>query len=381
MYKLACTICSIMITAGTVAAESEYFPGLRRTKPNQAGPSQWAPLNDAREAPEFLKTINEIIEERARQRFLEHWQRLQLNRNILQRNEATGPAFTYQSSPPKHPANPNEPIDFAVGPSDARFYDRTVSIVDSDNAFDSNNFDSDKIPEHELIMNPNPSRNVPPSPQDIKPKLPIHYNQHSLDNKLRHKEQIFDENLFPQRVNGVIQRPVEMDGAVAMYIVALIGGISAAVTVGLISVGIGWYTLHKKAKAAADVDYPAYGVTGPNKDSSPTGDRRLAQSAQMYHYQHQKQQIIAMENHNNIDKNGIHSDAESEDDNEEGDYTVYECPGLAPTGEMEVKNPLFLDDPTITPGTNQITIGASTTPTKITIDESQSEDPHVNSKK
>ena len=30
----------------------------------------------------------------------------------------------------------------------------------------------------------------------------------------------------------------------------------------------------------------------------------------------------------------------------EGDYTVYECPGLASTDEMEVKNPLFNDDPT-----------------------------------
>ena len=49
------------------------------------------------------------------------------------------------------------------------------------------------------------------------------------------------------------------------------------------------------SKAAADVEYPAYGVTGPNKDVSPSGDQRLAQSAQMYHFQHQKQQIIAME--------------------------------------------------------------------------------------
>lgn len=41
-------------------------------------------------------------------------------------------------------------------------------------------------------------------------------------------------------------------------------------------------------KAAAEVDYPAYGVTGPSKDVSPSGgDRKLA-SAQMYHYQHQK---------------------------------------------------------------------------------------------
>lgn len=61
------------------------------------------------------------------------------------------------------------------------------------------------------------------------------------------------------------------------------------------------------------------------------GDRKLAQSAQMYHYQHQKQQIIAMENRSGIDVNGrAMSDVESDDENEEGDYTVYECPGLAP---------------------------------------------------
>lgn len=91
-----------------------------------------------------------------------------------------------------------------------------------------------------------------------------------------------------------------------------------------------YFRLNKKAKAAADVEYPAYGVTGPNKDISPNGDRRLAQSAQMYHYQHQKQQIIAMENRSNGERNGSLSDVESDDENEEGDYTVYECPGLAP---------------------------------------------------
>lgn len=121
--------------------------------------------------------------------------------------------------------------------------------------------------------------------------------------------------------------------------------------------------MQKKAKAAADVEYPAYGVTGvfrflhsffichrisiaqfyiefffwfrpilgPNKDISPSsGDRRLAQSAQMYHYQHQKQQIIQqMGNQNTNDQNGSISDVETDEENEEGDYTVYECPGLA----------------------------------------------------
>lgn len=32
--------------------------------------------------------------------------------------------------------------------------------------------------------------------------------------------------------------------------------------------------------------------------------------------------------------NAAISDVESEDDNEEGDYTVYECPGLAPVSVL-----------------------------------------------
>lgn len=338
-----CTIFSIVITLSSVATENDYFPGLRRTKPSHGAPSQWV-SNDARETPEFLKTINELIEERARQRFLEHWQRLKLNRNILQRAEVTGPAFTYHTSPVNFHQNQHNSIEFAVGPSDPRFYDPSV-----DSAYIKTNLEDENAPEQEL-KHTNPNIILPPSPQVIKPKLPINANQQSLNFKLRNKEQTSDENLLSQRVSGVVQRPVEMGGAITMYIVALIGGISAAVTVGLISIIIGWYTLHKKAKAAADVEYPAYGVTGPNKESSPTSDRRLAQSAQIYHYQHQKQQIIAMEHRSNTDNEANHSDAESDDDNEEGDYTVYECPGLAPTGEMEVKNPLFLDDTTLTLG-------------------------------
>ncbi|CAB4039994.1 Neural proliferation differentiation and control 1, partial [Paramuricea clavata] len=34
---------------------------------------------------------------------------------------------------------------------------------------------------------------------------------------------------------------------------------------------------------------------------------------------------------------------DEEDEAEAEDYTVYECPGLAPTGDMTVVNPLFSD--------------------------------------
>ncbi|XP_046733968.1 uncharacterized protein LOC124404125 [Diprion similis] len=132
-----------------------------------------------------------------------------------------------------------------------------------------------------------------------------------------------------------------------IYFVAVVAGCSAAAMFVLVLISLTWCRLQRGAKAAADVEYPAYGVTGPNKDTSPSGDRRLAQSAQMYHYQHQKQQIIAMESRTAAVRDpGSVSEAESDEENEEGDYTVYECPGLAPTGEMEVKNPLFHDDPT-----------------------------------
>ncbi|XP_039764024.1 uncharacterized protein LOC120636554 isoform X2 [Pararge aegeria] len=144
----------------------------------------------------------------------------------------------------------------------------------------------------------------------------------------------------------ILDSPTADDPSESIYGIALIVAIGSALTVAVIGLAFGWYTLSKKAKAAADVDYPAYGVTGPNVDIS--GDKKLAQSAHMYHYQHQKQQIIAMER-NDMDRNGSVSDPESEEENEEGDYTVYECPGFATTGDMEVKNPLFKEG--ATPGT------------------------------
>ncbi|XP_031828408.1 uncharacterized protein LOC116425182 isoform X1 [Nomia melanderi] len=132
-----------------------------------------------------------------------------------------------------------------------------------------------------------------------------------------------------------------------IYFIAIVAGCSAAAMFVLVLVTLTWCRLKRGAKAAADIEYPAYGVTGPNKEVSPSGDQRLAQSAQMYHFQHQKQQIIALENRVSASRDpGSVSEAESEEENEEGDYTVYECPGLASTGEMEVKNPLFHDDPT-----------------------------------
>ena len=111
--------------------------------------------------------------------------------------------------------------------------------------------------------------------------------------------------------------------------------------------------IQKKAESAADADYPSYGVTGPNTSgkispSSTMSDRKLAQSAQMFHYQQQRQQMMAQEKYvfsidfvypypsqsifyrAHLDTKPVHSDDSDDEAPEGGDYTVYECPGLAP---------------------------------------------------
>lgn len=68
-----------------------------------------------------------------------------------------------------------------------------------------------------------------------------------------------------------------------------------------------------------------YGIVGPVKHNVDTqvaiGDKKLAHSAQMFHYQHQKNQIIAMENRNGTEMD--HNDDDNDSDENENDFTVY----------------------------------------------------------
>lgn len=113
-------------------------------------------------------------------------------------------------------------------------------------------------------------------------------------------------------------------------------------SVALMIAGACWVRFQKGARLTQKVDYPPYGLMRPHNTDNLPGDRRLAQSAQMYHYQHQKQQMLSLHKQKEGPK-VLDCGASTDEENEEGDFTVYECPGLAPTGEMEVKNPLFDD--------------------------------------
>jgi len=157
-------------------------------------------------------------------------------------------------------------------------------------------------------------------------------------------------NSMPENVKlGMRIEEMEEARVNDIYFTTIVAVSSAVAVFAIIGAGICYHRLQTNAKATEDVEYPAYGVTGPGKEISPTsgGDRKLAQNAQMYHYQHQKQQMIAFDSHqNNANRGGALVSDDESDDGEEGDYTVYECPGLATTGEMEVRNPLFSEDQT-----------------------------------
>ncbi|KAM4528520.1 neural proliferation differentiation and control protein 1a [Odontesthes bonariensis] len=127
--------------------------------------------------------------------------------------------------------------------------------------------------------------------------------------------------------------------------------ISLCVVVGSVAVILAtvcYIKVQKESRLAEKVDYPASrgtGVHAATDGGTSMGDKTLAQSAQMYHYQHQKQQMLSLGNHKPEQK-AVDSEVTSDEEEVGGGFTVYECPGLAPTGEMEVKNPLF-DDSTL----------------------------------
>ncbi|XP_012279189.1 uncharacterized protein LOC105699064 isoform X2 [Orussus abietinus] len=253
----------------------------------------------------------------------------------------TWPEFTFEFDE----ANPQEERPFAVRPNDPRYYQDTS--FDEGPQEESGFTETTQGTTQEIIQ----EMTLPES--DFMPDTEVISKQGKFKEKEEQPEDTMPE---PHRraQHDPLVLPVGQAFTNDIYFIAVVAGCSAAAVFALVLIGLTWCRLQRGVKAAADIEYPAYGITGPNKDVSPSGDQRLAQSAQMYHFQHQKQQIIAMENRTAAARDpGSVSEAESDEENEEGDYTVYECPGLAPTGEMEVKNPLFQDDPTpATPAQN-----------------------------
>lgn len=130
-----------------------------------------------------------------------------------------------------------------------------------------------------------------------------------------------------------------------IYFLFIVIGCSVAGIAGLALAGYCWYKLHTTAKAVSEAEYSSYGATKQGVQLSQ-GDHKLDYNAEIYHYQQTKSQLSALEKASGV-KGGIKGETLDDDDNsDEGDdedYTVYECHGLAPTGDMTVVNPLFSD--------------------------------------
>lgn len=130
-----------------------------------------------------------------------------------------------------------------------------------------------------------------------------------------------------------------------IYFLFIVIGCSVAGIAGLALAGYCWYKLHTTAKAVSEAEYAGYGSVKQGAQVAQ-GDHKLDYSAEIYHYHQTKSQLSAMEKANGT-KGGIKGETLDDDDNsDEGDdedYTVYECHGLAPTGDMTVVNPLFSD--------------------------------------
>lgn len=225
-------------------------------------------------------------------------------------------AFRGQDHELMFPSLSPEQLRFGVNPSYAEFNAKVFgSEPSTEEEDDSNEFDE----SDEIVEDPTLTNNL---------YLHDYPKKASLKAILNEDPRVLATVIEDDRINDI-------------YFTTIVGVASGLTVFLIVGAGFLFHRARKNAKAAEEVEYPAYGVTGPGKEISPTsGDRKLAQNAQLYHYQHQKQQMIAFDsNGGNDSRNGTVSDNES--DGEEGDYTVYECPGLAPTGEMEVRNPMF----------------------------------------
>ncbi|KAM4877867.1 neural proliferation differentiation and control protein 1 [Thomomys bottae] len=147
----------------------------------------------------------------------------------------------------------------------------------------------------------------------------------------------------PVSSGPVHMAPLEPDGGrggglTLVLMVAFCVAGAAAVAVAALC----WCRLQREIRLTQKADYST-AKAAPRSPGTATpgispGDQRLAHSAEMYHYQHQRQQMLCLERHKGPPKA---LDSASDEETEDGDFTVYECPGLAPTGEMEVRNPLF----------------------------------------
>lgn len=218
--------------------------------------------------------LKNIIDEQARRRFQEQLHKKQLSQQSGEplTEEVSGPGFTYELpiQYPYYPIDDEKP--FAYGPGNPKYYEKTDSTKTTAGG---SNGGIDPLITYKAILNgenETPARlssdGIPSykvkAPMNINPKI-ITYDEilnnendnsyeisKSEDVAFRDDLQKLFENLNrkgqgqaivnylnPMGQNDVAKKPVDLNSA---WVIAVIAGVSAAFTVGLLAIGIGWYT-------------------------------------------------------------------------------------------------------------------------------------------
>ncbi|XP_068105524.1 neural proliferation differentiation and control protein 1-like [Hyperolius riggenbachi] len=100
---------------------------------------------------------------------------------------------------------------------------------------------------------------------------------------------------------------------------------------GILVAALCWYRLQKEVRLAQEMAYK-----GSRHQPCQRSAAHMSQYIQQ-HYSSQKKQFQAQESSEKKPCHQLSTDSEADTD----EFAIYECPGLAPTGEMEVHNPLF----------------------------------------
>ncbi|KAM4642852.1 neural proliferation differentiation and control protein 1-like isoform 2-T3 [Discoglossus pictus] len=130
-----------------------------------------------------------------------------------------------------------------------------------------------------------------------------------------------------RRVNGRRRSDINQTVSLTLVVICSLTGVS-----GIFVAALCWYRLQKEVRLAQKMAYTAY--KGSRHQACHKGADNIPQYIQ--EYQNQKKKLQAKEG-SEVTPRQLSTDSEAE---VEG-FTIYECPGLAPTGEMEVHNPLF----------------------------------------
>lgn len=195
--------------------------------------------------------------------------RFQEQQKHLSRISDDDPAFTYKL-PIQYPFLSNDDeTPFAVGPGNPKYYEefdeKEISVkTDPLSTYqESLNIDnespvglsSDGIPFYKVKAPMNVNPNVIPYDEKLKNDNDNSYEKsQSMDIPSRDDLQRLLEHLdrmgqghaivnhlnpLPHLQNDVDKEPVDLNSA---WVIAVIAGVSAAFTVGLLAIGIGWYT-------------------------------------------------------------------------------------------------------------------------------------------